>query len=808
MFKSYVTIALRNFWKYRSYTVINLIGLAIGFASVLMIIAYLRFELSYDTSYSNADRIYRCIQVYNANGTKKENVFVNASVSNTLALAFPEFASFTGFVSFESEIKNKDHSFSLQLINSDSNFFKLFNLPFLYGNATSASKTKGSIIITEATAKKLFNTSNPVGLTVNDAYSQTHIVSGVIKDLPQNIHFRADAIIANGITKDPFTWDSYSSIPQYILLRRGVTIKQLENKLNGFYKKYSFPKEVTLRFQPVQSIHLHSSFEDDQLVNSDIRYVYIFSAIALLILFIACINYVNLTTARCLQRTREVGVRKVMGAGHGQLVFQFLAESFLFFAITLPLAVVLAQLLWPFFAGLLHLQSLPVEIVTVQSLCILLLISVVAGILSGVYPALFLSSLQPAVVLKSWKSNLSLNLRKSLIVLQFVISMVLIIATIIIQMQLHFINKLNLGFNKEHLLILPRISLSASETAVFKQELTTYKNIGDVAVAGSLEIGKGYGGSSGMNSTSDSTKAWNFAFIDADFDFIKTMQIPVLEGRAFSTDYANDGMDTWKTMDSIQKIRKPSSDEWMNISSSQSIILTTKTAELIHLPKPYIGQTIKLGALQGTVIGITGDFNGLSLKQKNPAIVLQAAKGVGGNLLVRIRPDNVKQTLAYIEKIWKKYLPEKSFQFTFADDRIQSLYDSEQRLALFFGIFAGLGIAIACSGLFSLIALIVQQRTKEIGIRKILGAGINNIVRLLSADFMKLVLISIVIASPIAWWTMHKWLQDYDYESRITIQWWMFALAGGTAATIAFITVSVQAYKAAAANPVKSLRTE
>ena len=453
------------------------------------------------------------------------------------------------------------------------------------------------------------------------------------------------------------------------------------------------------------------------------------------------------------------------------------------------------------------MQTVPIDLLNLQTIFILLLISIVAGLLSGLYPAFFLSRLQPVNVLKGGKSNISLGLRKSLIVLQFVISIVLIIATLVVQMQLRFVNQLNLGFNKEHLLVLPYTSGETHAIEAFKQDLLSNKNISNVSMAGSLNIGEGYGGGASMTSDADTTQEWNFAFIDADFDFIKTMQIPILEGRDFSPAYAADRLQPDEIEDSLQKKKgRISPEEDMNIWSSHSMIITRKTAELIKLPKPYVGQVVKLSALHGTIIGVIDDFKGLSLKQKNPAIVLRAYQNAAGNTFIRISPNNIQQTLSNIETIWKKHYPGKNFTFSFVDEKIQSLYDSEQRLAKFFGIFAALGIAIACSGLFSLVALIVQQRTKEIGIRKVLGAGITNIVQLLSADFIKLVIISILIASPIAWWAMNKWLQDY--ESRVSIDWWVFAVAGIIAIVIALATVSFQAVRAAMMNPVKSLRTE
>lgn len=807
MFKSYITVAVRNFWKDRNYALVNLFGLAIGFACVLMIIAYVRFELSYDTSYSNSSRIYRLLLVNHSGEARGESVFTPSPLAKTLTEEFPEIESFTSLSGDGIAVLNKNHTpVSLPAITANANFFTVFNLPFVYGNPEALSKIHNPIVLTETTASKFFGDSNPVGKSFTDTRNQTYIIGGVIKDLPHNLHFYAEAIILVPVTKEVLSWQSYYSMPQYILCKKKASVAALTGKLIAFNKRHNTPSQFSLSLQPVQSIHLYSHTSDDMFQNSDIRYVYIFSAIALLILFIACINYINLTTARSLQRTREVGVRKVLGAERKQLVFQFLSESLLLFVIAFPMALIIAKLSWPTFSSLLQLQDAHIDVVNPASLATLAGATLLTGILSGLYPAVFLSALRPVAVLGGWRKTFNLNfgLRKVLIVAQFTVSVVLIIATIVVNKQLQLINELNLGFNKENLLILPYLS-NKEALSPFKNKLLQNNAISSVSYA-SVRIGDGYGGSSSMQDESDSSKQWNFSFISGDFDLIKALQIPLLEGRSFSPDYSFDDFDANKAADSIKEKRKLQEGEWKQLASSRSIIITRKTAELIHLQKPYTGKIISLTALQGTVIGVIDDFKGISLREKNPAIVMRVNSNSWGVPYVRIRPGNISTTLSYIEKAWKQFIPDQSFSFTFADDKIQSLYASEQRLAFFFGIFATLGIVISCLGLFSLVALMVQQRTKEIGIRKVLGAGIRQIVQLISSDFLKLVIIGIAIASPIAWWTMNKWLQDY--ESRIDISWRIFATAGSAALLIAVVTISVQAIKAATANPVKSLRTE
>ncbi len=443
MYRNYFKIAIRNFLRNKTFTLVNLSGLAIGLASVIMILSYVLYELSYDRHYSNSERIYRLVQERNKGNITEKSVLLPEGLATTLEQEFPEVEAITYVYKTRFNFILNEENISFDALSADPGFFRVFNLSFIYGNPLTALKENLNIVITEKIAKNYFPGKNPVGEKINsrmyDGSVVVFTISGVIKDIPPSTHFKTDVIIGSNKIEN-LNWQAYSSVPQYVLLRNRSVVSSLNSKLTAVYNKYNFPKEIKIQFQPVTSIHLHSNIADEPFANSDIRYIYIFSSSALLILLIACINYVNLTTARSLQRVREVGVRKVLGAGRKQLTIQFICESFLFFFTALPFALLIANLFWPFFTEILNIEVGKNYLVSSQNILIILVISIISGILSGLYPSLFLSNLQPATILKDWQKTFKVNLglRKTLIVLQFVISLTLIISTIVIYRQINF----------------------------------------------------------------------------------------------------------------------------------------------------------------------------------------------------------------------------------------------------------------------------------------------------------------------------------------------------------------------------------
>lgn len=803
MLKNYIKIAFRNLIRDKSFSILNLIGLSVGLASVIMIMAYVRYELSYDKSYSNNKQVYRLIEENKEGNADDYLLSLPMGLAQVLQKEFPAVHDFSVVNKGKLDFKHKNEIINLTNIYGTAGFFKLFNFDFIKGDPNIALNEPASVVITQKVAAQFFGDKNPIGAYLTKATGRALHVTGVIKDIPANSHLSGDIVISlsgEKYTEEALNWQAYSGSLQYVAIDKHADPQKLEAGFAAIYKKYKFPAGVTIHLQPVADIHLRSHYEEEISLNSDIKYVYIFSSVALLILFIACINYVNLTTARSLQRAKEIGLRKVLGALRKQLVVQFLTESFLFFFISTIAALLIATIAWPAFSAKITSYGSSIPLFDGTSATVIFLIFIIGGLFAGAYPAFFLSSLQPVKVLKGLsKFGINMGLRKALVVLQFAISGVLIVSTIVVQQQLSFISNAPLGFNKYNLVTVP-FSFMKSNAGSFKNELLKNPGIQLVAMAG-WEVGMRYGASSSMADEKDSTKILKFQFIDGDLDFIKTLGINVIAGRSFSTVHSNDTLDLWSSSN-----RKLSGAEWNKVTASKSVILNEEAAKILNI-RDANDTTISKGAVQGTVIGIVKNFNGLTLHQRIPAVILRCSANVSfGQMYIRISSHNTPKTLNYIENEWKRFYPGHRFELTFVDDKLQELYSADRRLGTIFGTFATLAIAIGCLGLFGLISLTVQNRVKEIGIRKVLGASVANITTLISADFIKLVIVSLAISSPIAWYSMNSWLQDFAY--RINIQWWIFALAGVLSVIIALATLSFQSIKAARANPVKSLRSE
>jgi len=802
MIKNYLKIAFRNLVRDRAYSVLNLLGLAVGLASVIMIMGYVRYELSYDTCYGNYPQVYRLIQEDKPGSTTPLRVNVNEGMGSVLKSEFPGIVASSPVGWQNIQFKNHDDIVKIKALSGTTDFFRIFNFPFITGNQQTALKQPGSIVLTESTTHKFFKGQNPIGSIITDSYGKIWHVTAIIKDLPLNMHLSGDAVTSDDQPYEAFNMNNYTSMPQYVLLNKNTDPNKLDAQFKSIYKKYKFPEGTGVHLQAVTDIHLRSHYFSEISVNSDIKYIYIFSCIALLILFIACINYINLTTARSLQRAKEIGLRKVLGAVRKQLIFQFLTESFLFFLISTVLATVIAYALWPVFAAKITAYQQVIPLFDVKLMVGILLVFVVGGLLSGAYPAFFLSSLQPVKVLKGLsKFGINVSLRKALVILQFTISGVLIISTLVVNQQLNYIGNARLGFNKDNLLTLP-FNMRNSHANIFKAELAKNRNIQSVTLA-SWRMGESLGGWNNFKDLNDTTKELRYNYVEADVDFIKTMGIHILQGRDFSPAYAKDMI----SPDSAWRFTKNmTSDEKNKFSESLPIMMNQAAVKALGLTDP-VGQTLTKH-VKGTVIAVVEDFNGLSLHQKIDPVIIHSdqVSRNGGQLYIRVSSANTSKTISFIETQWKKFYPNNRFEFVFTDDKLQQLYTADKRLGALFDIFSSLAIVIACLGLFGLISLTVQNRVKEIGVRKVLGASVFDITRLISLDFVKLVFASFIISSPIAWYFMNKWLQDFAY--RINIEWWVFALACGLSVFIALATLSFQSVKAAMANPVKSLRSE
>jgi putative ABC transport system permease protein len=808
MLRNYLKIALRNLLRNKVYSFINIGGLAVGMATCLLITLYVFDEISYDRFNEKADRIYRLDMDIKFGGLEKSYAVSPAPAGPAILRDYPFIENFVrirenGVVITKGRETINEHNVAF----ADSTLFEVFTLPMIYGNPKNALNQPNSVVITESIAKKYFNTSQVLGKFLTIDKTHLYKITGVIKDIPENSHIKRNIYMSmlNYEDSKQNVWVS-NNYNTYLLLKQNVNPSQLKSKFREILKKYVQPeifqvlgiKSIEdfeksgsyMRFDlmALTKIHLHSDKVAEIGTNSNIQYVYIFSAIALFILLIACVNFMNLSTARSVNRAKEVGVRKVLGTIRSHLMGQFLSESILLSLIAFFLGFGIAYSLIPYFNDLAAKQmNLSFEKKPFL-LPALLFFSILIGLLAGVYPALILSSFKPISVLKGklTASNKGSYLRSGLVVFQFFSSAFLIICTIVIYRQLSFIQQKNLGFNREQVLVINDTNLLGSGLESFRNELLQLKEIKSATVSGFLPT------PSYRNNNSfwpegelNAEKGISMQFWEVGFDYTKTLGMQLLQGRDFDK----------------------------NMSTDSSALIINESAAKIFGYKNPIGKKLFMYAdvqtkrmVAFTIIGVVKNFNYESLRENVGAMSMCLSSKPYGMISIRLQTDNIKEAIAKIENKWKSRVGASPLNYQFLDEAFDSMYRSEQRIGKIFISFAILAIFIACLGLFGLATFTAEQRTKEIGIRKVLGASVPQIVQLLSKDFVRLVIIGIVIASPIAYYFMDKWLQDFAY--RVEISWWIFALAGIVAISIALLTVSYQAIRAALMNPVKSLRTE
>jgi putative ABC transport system permease protein len=691
-----------------------------------------------------------------------------------------------------------------RVIYTDSTLFEVFTLPMIAGDPTKALTAPNSVVITESIAKKYFGKTDVVGQELVFDNKNLLAVTGVIKDVPENSHFRFDFFIS--LAGDPRSkedvWLSFN-FNTYLLLKKGVDVKLIQSKFDEVMKKYMWPQAAAMNISaedfkksgnyinfhltPLTKIHLHSDRIAELSANSSIQTVYIFSAIAIFILLIACVNFMNLSTARSANRAKEVGVRKVLGTRRSSLIRQFLAESVVMSLIAFVLALLFSFLLLPYFNQLASKQFTLSPVQYPLLLPSLLGFAIVVGLIAGTYPAYYLSAFKPIEVLKGKLSTgfKSSYFRSSLVVFQFFISIFLIIGTIVIYRQLSYIQNKKLGFNKEQVLIIKDTYVLDKQVQIFKEEALRQPGVVSASVSGFLPVpssrndGPLFPEGKINNDEAVSTQQWSI-----DYDYINTLGMEIIKGRNFSKEFASD---------------------------SNGVILNESAARLFGYQDPIGKKVSRMMDNSGkelriyTVVGIVKNFHFASLRENIGALSFFLEPSTAA-VSLRVRTDNITSTIKNIEALWKKMAVGESFTYSFLNEDFNAMYQAEQRVGRIFVAFALLALFIACLGLLGLATYAAEQRTKEIGIRKVLGASVSNIAAMLSKDFLKLVIIAALITFPVASWAMNKWLQDFAY--RINISWWVFLLAGVVAVVIALITVCVQAIRAAVANPVKSLRTE
>ncbi|HXR85056.1 MAG TPA: ABC transporter permease [Hanamia sp.] len=796
MFKNYFKTAWRNLIRNKIFSLINITGLTIGLTCCLLIALYIQHESGFDKFEKNGDRIARVIMQYRFNGSNESNEgnYTSVRVAAIFPKTFPEVESAIKMTEFNRVVLYDDKMFDEKnFMYADSNFFDIFSFKLLRGNIHNALAAPYNVILTESAAKKYFGNVNPINKTLrvgND--SNLYRVTGVMKDCPSNSQIQFDFLASFsslGITQDYESsyWDA--NYTTYLLLKNKNAINQLQAKLPAFMKKEMEGQGASISFhlEPFRRIHLYSPY-DSFVPNNSIIYIYILAAVALLILIIACSTYINLSTARSLERAKEVGIRKVVGAVKQQLFWQFISESVLLCLMAAILSMVVSGLLLPAFNALTNKNLQLNDLFSLPFILFSVAVALAISFFAGIYPALILTAFQPVKVLKGLFKNTSSGqgLRKSLIVFQFAISIFLIIATFIIQQQLHFIQHKKLGYDREHVLVLPMDSKMLGKLEVIKDEFKTNGDVLNVSrcVRSPVEGGGGYNmRSSVMPENAQIAVTAN----PVDEDFVNTVGLQVIAGTNFN----------------IQDIKDAAPDSG---AVYHFILNESATRQLGWTPQQAIGKKMFLGDNRpGYVRGVIKDFNFQSLHSPiKPFILFPEIRGK--ELLVKISGEHLAQTISFLESKWKALVPDRPFEYHFLDEDYDKLYQSEIRLAEIMKVFTSIGILLACFGLFGLSSYSIQQRTKEIGIRKVLGASVSNITALLAIDFIMLTAVSCVVAFPIAWWAAHTWLQDYSY--RINISWWIFFAAGLIAIFIAMITVSMQAIKAAISNPVKSLRTE
>ena len=802
MFRSYLKTAFRNLWKNKGLSFINIFGLATGMACSLLIFLFVKDELSYDRFHSGADRIYRVVKDFvNEDGSRLPDATSPPAVGPAIQKEIPGIAHVTRvFPNWgdKSLVTYGDkHLYTEKLYRVDSSFFEVFDFPFVEGNPKTAFREVNSIILTQSAVKKYFGTEPPLGKVLHVDRLGDMMVVGVLKDLPDNSHFHFDMLVPirkfSGNIDGNWNWYNFYT---YIKLQPNVDIAGLNKKIQALYEKNNPGEKNTFYTQPLVNIHLDSNLKWELESNSERLYVFAFAIVGLLIILIAAINYINLVTARSSLRAKEIGIQKVSGAHSGSLVRQFLLESVIVCMLAAGVALVIATLLTPVVNSVTakHLQLFGQDNYAIGYL---LLGALFIGLVAGLFPAFYLSSLKPIIVLKGIKTkeHSIFTMRKALVVVQFSISIALIAGSLIIYQQINYIRSAGLGLNKDQVLVISDYNnLGKQQGTSLQNEIRQLPGIKGVATADGVVGGQNWTTSLTYKG---SKNAQLVNFLSVGYDFLKILDIKIKEGRGFSSDFPADTLDRVSNHLLEQDIG--------------GIVLNEKAVKDLGIPSPVIGQRIRWGNDGDTIyymklIGVTEDFHFASFKNEIKPFAFVSNPRRTGNLTVKLSAQNLSATLAKIENIWKGFAPDRPLQYYFLDETFAKLYKAEGDFQKVFIVLVALSIVIACLGLFGLSAFTAEQRTKEIGIRKVLGASVAGITTMLSKDFLKLVTISIIIAIPLAWWAMSAWLQDYAY--RIEINGWIFLAAGILSLLIALFTISFQAIKAAIANPVKSLRTE
>ena len=799
MIKNYFKTALRNLRKNKLYTFINVLGLTIGISSCIFLGLYIGDELSYDKFHSNADRIARVTMEYSNGGTIGKFAQTGTKVGPQFSRSFPDIETFVRTFKFGRIVSNGEKVFDEKnILYADSSFFKIFSFSLVRGNPLTALNAPYQIVLTKKMALKYFGKEDAMGKSLKVSSSDNYTVTGIAEDPPENSQIRFDFVASFNSLDESRTEDWWSANDiTYLLLNNPTSFTRLQEQISAFMKSPQVRKQaqvtgndyLTYHLEPLKKVHLYSPLAGFE-PNGNITYIYVLGLIALLILAIACVNYTNLSTAQSSSRNGEISIRKVMGARRWQIFGQYLGESAMLSGIALLFAVLLCMELLPLFNRLSD-KSLSISLLLHPVPLIFLFgLGISVCLLSGAYPAFILSGAKLINLLKNGFrfSSTSGSLRKVLIVFQFVISVFLVISTIVILQQLSFIRNKNLGYEKEHVLVLPVDPRMHRDYDAIKTSIGLYPQI--LSVGGAYESPTHVQWGDGIQVDNGSRKKeLTVTCLPSDLDLVKTLRMQIIAGSDFSP---------------ADLLRMDTSFNYKNYH--YTFILNEAAVKAIGWkPEEAIGKTIIKGA-PGTVKAVIKDFNFSSLHEAISPLVLFLDTQYIHQMFVRISGKDIPGTLTYLQTLWKERVPYRPFEYHFLDEDSNALYKVETRAGQLFTVFSGIAIFLACMGLFALAAFTTLQRTKEIGIRKVLGASLLNITGLLSKDFLKLVFIAAILAIPLAWWAGHDWLEDFAY--RIEIRWWVFLLSTGLALLIALLTISFHAIRAAIANPAASLRSE
>ncbi|HUR12193.1 MAG TPA: ABC transporter permease [Flavitalea sp.] len=814
MFKNYLLLAIRNLFKRKGYSFLNIAGLSIGMTACLLIFHYVSYERSFDDFHPDAGNIYRLrLDSYQKGTLAWKSATIYPAIAPTLKKDYPEVEDFCRLYDANLLLTNEETNVKFNEQKgyyADPSILHFFAVRIIKGNPEYALKGPDKMMISERMAKKYFGNSDPMGkkLTVRDPSSlQTYEVTGIFKDYPANSHLNIEYLVSyatlgkitqnEGDTTNPtetsFGWYDFYS---YLKLRPGTDPQKFSEKFPAFCDRYINSEEwyktnnvrCELSMMPLTDIHLYSNFNQEAEVNGNGQAVGFLFLVALFIIGIAWINYINLATARSVERAREVGVRKVLGANRGGLIRQFLVESFLLNLVAFLLALLFFFLLLPAFDNFTARQTNNSFSLTSFYWLLFIGVFVTGTLLAGIYPSIVLSGFQPISVLKGvFKGSPGgISLRKGLIVVQFITSVVLIAGTIVVYQQVNFMRKQNLGVNINRTLVLKgaesiQDSFYMNLYQPFKSELLKIPGIHSVVASTSVMGKEIYWTSSIRRPGNENQNSVTLYHLGIDYDFIPSYDLKVLAGRNFSAAFPSD---------------------------KKAVLLNHKAVTLLGFksPEEAITQTITRGRDTMQVAGVVSDYHHQGLQKIIDPMIFLLTPDTRNYYSVKITSADLKSTIGAVEKVWKKYFPADPVDYSFLDETFNNQYQSDVLFGKVFGIFSFLAIIIACFGLLGLSAYNVLQRSKEIGIRKVLGASVQNILVLLSKDFVLLILVALLLSIPVGWYIMHQWLQDFAF--RITIGWWVFGIAGGLALLIALLTICLQALKAAVDNPVKSLRSE